>query len=340
MKKTFARLVLLSAVAAVALCVASLWAPYAGFRGETFVDIPKGAGTRAIARQLKRSGAIRFESQFLVARMLKPAARLQAGEYRFTRAASPWEVFGRIARGDVFYYELTVPEGQNLFDIAQSIEDLGLMSADRWLRAARNSASIRDLAPEAPTLEGYLFPSTYRLTRQMSAEQICLQMTDQFRRVWKQLGSPADVHRVVTLASLVEKETAVAEERRLVASVYANRLALGMKLDCDPTTIYAALLDKRYRGTIFQSDLASTNAYNTYQVAGLPPGPVANPGLAAIRAALNPAETKFLYFVARPDGSGAHQFSSDIDAHQKAVARYRRGNHKKAEAARAGKRVR
>jgi UPF0755 protein len=344
MKRTLARLALLSVAAAAALSAAlflvSLWVPYAGFRGETFVDIPKGAGIRAIARLLKRAGAVRFESQFLLARALKPRPRLQAGEYRFTRAASTWEVLGRVARGDVFYYELVVPEGRNMFEIAQSVEDLGLMSASTWLRAARNPASIRDLAPEAPTLEGYLFPSTYRVNRQMSAAQICLQMTGQFRHVWKELGSPGNVHRTVTLASLVEKETAVPDERRLVASVYVNRLALGMKLDCDPTTIYAALLERRYRGTIFQSDLASTNAYNTYQVAGLPPGPIANPGRAAIKAALDPAETKHLYFVARPNGNGSHEFSNDMEAHQRAVARYRRGNHKKAAPARAAKRVR
>jgi len=146
--------------------------------------------------------------------------------------------------------------------------------------------------------------------------------------VWKELGAPAGAHRLVTLASLVEKETALAGERPVIASVYRNRLAIGMKLDCDPTIIYAALLEKRYRGAIFQSDLASTNSYNTYQHAGLPPGPIANPGKRSLEAALAPAETKFLYFVARPDGTGAHQFSAGLDQHQRAVARYRRGNRK------------
>ncbi len=302
--------------------------PFAGFRGEAFVDIPKGSGTRAIARLLKRAGVVRFESQFLAARLLRPRATLQAGEYRFNRAAPAWEVFTRIAKGDVFYYELAVPEGRNMFDIAQSLEDLGLMKASEFLRAARNPALIRDLAPEAATLEGYLFPSTYRLTRLMPAEQICRQMTGQFRRVWKELGTPAGAHRLVTLASLVEKETAVAEERPVIASVFRNRLAMGMKLDCDPTTIYAALLENRYRGAIFQSDLASASRYNTYQHAGLPPGPIANPGKRALEAALAPAETKFLYFVARPDHTGTHQFSAGLDQHQLAVAQYRRGNRK------------
>jgi UPF0755 protein len=328
MKRTFARLILLSLLVLAALCVASLWAPYAGFRGEAFVDIPRGAGTRAIARLLTRAGVVRFESQFLAARLLRPRATLQAGEYRFNRAAPAWEIFTRIAKGDVFFYELPVPEGRNMFDIAQSLEDLGVMKANEFLRAARNPAPIRDLAPEAATLEGYLFPSTYRVTRLMPAEQICRQMTGQFRRVWKELGAPAGAHRLVTLASLVEKETAVAGERPVIASVYRNRLAIGMKLDCDPTIIYAALLENRYRGAIFQSDLASANRYNTYQHAGLPPGPIANPGKRSLQAALAPAETKFLYFVARPDGTGAHQFSAGLDQHQRAVARYRRGNRK------------
>ena len=339
MKRTFARLVLAAAAVGVAAAVLSLWVPFAGFRGEAFVDIPRGAGTRAIARLLKRAGVVRFESQFLAARLLRPRATLQAGEYRFNRAAPAWEVFTRIARGDVFYYELPVPEGRNMFDIAQSIEDLGLMKASEFLRAARNPAPIRDLAPEAATLEGYLFPSTYHLTRLMPAEQICRQMTGQFRRVWKELGAPAGAHRLVTLASLVEKETAVAAERPVIASVFRNRLAIGMKLDCDPTIIYAALLENRYRGAIFQSDLASASRYNTYQHAGLPPGPIANPGKSALEAALAPAETKFLYFVARPGHAGTHQFSAGLDQHQRAVAQYRRGN-RKANPARPAARVR
>ncbi|MDP3001451.1 MAG: endolytic transglycosylase MltG [Bryobacterales bacterium] len=339
MKRTFARLVLTALAVGVAAALPSLWLPFANFRGEAFVDIPKGSGTRAIARLLKRAGVVRFESQFLAARLLRPRATLQAGEYRFNRAAPAWEVFTRIAKGDVFYYELPVPEGRNMFDIAQSIEDLGLMKASEFLRAARNPAPIRDLAPEAATLEGYLFPSTYHLTRLMPAEQICRQMTGQFRRVWKELGAPAGAHRLVTLASLVEKETAAAGERPVIASVYRNRLALGMKLDCDPTTIYAALLENRYRGAIFQSDLASASRYNTYQHAGLPPGPIANPGKSALEAALAPAETKFLYFVARPDHTGTHQFSAGLDQHQRAVAQYRRGN-RKANPARPAARVR
>ena len=271
-------------------------------------------------------GVIRNEWQFLAARALDRRSVLQAGEYRFDRPLSPWDVFHKIARGDVFYYELRIPEGSNMFDIAAAVEKLGFIKQDAFLDVARNPAMISDLAPEAPTLEGYLFPSTYRLVRSTTAPQIAREMTTQFRKAWEQAGgSNIDVNRLVTLASLVEKETAVPAERADVASVYTNRLKIGMKLDCDPTTIYAAMLEGRYRGTIYRSDLDSPNPYNTYRNAGLPPGPIANPGMASLRAALKPTATSYLYFVAKPDGSGRHVFSETLEQHNAAVQAYRSG---------------
>ncbi len=305
----------------------SLSGPYQGFQQPVFVDFPKGTSTQAMAQALARSGVVQFAWQFMLIRALRPGSRLQAGEYQFSRADSPRGVFDRIVRGDVFFYELTVPEGSNMFDIAQSIDRLDFMKGSDFLLAARNPSLIRDLAPHAPTLEGYLFPSTYRVTRSTSVEQLCRMMTDLFRKHWRELqaGRSVPADEAVTLASLVEKETAVADERPLVASVYENRLRLGMALDCDPTTIYAALLEQRYRGTIYRSDLNSVNQYNTYQHAGLPPGPIANPGIASLKAALAPAETDYLYFVAKPDGSGSHQFSRTMEEHNRAVQKYRRG---------------
>jgi UPF0755 protein len=229
----------------------------------------------------------------------------------------------------VFYYELLIPEGKNIFEIAAVAADLGLFPAAKFLTAARNPASIKDLDPRAPTLEGYLFPSTYRVDRHITPEALCRMMTGRFREVWRALNAAGDVHATVTLASLIEKEAGVAADRPRIASVFANRLRIGMKLDCDPTTIYAALLDSRYRGVIHQSDLASENPYNTYRHAGLPPGPIANPGREALEAVLHPAESDALYFVLRADGSGAHTFSSTIAAHQAATEQYRRGNHTK-----------
>ncbi len=316
-------LLVLGAAVAGGYAVYRIEQPYQGFQGVTFVEFPRGTGTRAMAEQLAGAGVVHSNWEFLLARWASGVKVLQAGEYRFEGAASPMEVARRIGRGDIFYYELVVPEGRNVFDIAAEVEKLGLFPAEAFLQAARNPAPVHDLDPEAPTLEGYLFPDTYRLGRKTTPEQLCKLMTGKFRTAWKSLQTQADVHRTVTLASLVEKEGKLADERPKIAAVFANRLRIGMKLDCDPTTIYAALLEKRYRGAIYRSDLNSDQAYNTYKHVGLPPGPIANPGLASMRASLAPAESDSLFFVARADGSGGHEFSSNIAAHESAVERYR-----------------
>jgi UPF0755 protein len=326
MKRLILALVVLSIIGA-GLAYLSLNITYQGFRDPVILDFPKGTSTQAMAEQLAQSGVIRYAWQFLLLRVIDPAKKLQAGEYRFARADSPNGVLSRIARGDVFFYELVVPEGSNMFDIAASVGRLEFLKASDFLQAARNPALIRDLAPEAPTLEGYLFPATYRVTRSTTVQQVCAMMTSEFRKQWHDLqtsGNTRSINEIVTLASLVEKETGRPEDRPIVASVYENRLRKNMALDCDPTTIYAALLDARYRGTIYRSDLNSDNAYNTYRHPGLPPGPIANPGVASLKAALAPAETNYLYFVAKPDGSGGHQFSETIEQHNVAVQQYRR----------------
>lgn len=323
------RLALAALVVMIAGALVACWlvfAPYQGFSGETFVDIARGTGSRAIAGQLRSAGVLRSSAAFTLVRMIRPRSRLEAGEYRFSAPDSAWHIFDRLVRGDVFYYELTIPEGSNMFDIADAVDQLGFLKARDFLKVARNPAPIRDLAPKAPTLEGYLFPSTYRVTRQTTVEQLVRLMLAEFRRQWAKLNpaSGTDVNATVTLASLVEKETAVAQERPVVASVYRNRLRINMALDCDPTTIYAALLENRYRGTIYKSDLESTNAYNTYKHAGLPPGPIANPGAASLNAALHPANTEWLYFVRKPDSTGSHAFTATLAEHDKAVLAYRR----------------
>ena len=299
--------------------------PYAAFGDETFIDFPKGTGSAQMADMLARAGVIAHTWEFLAVRAIEPRRSLKAGEYQFTKPASVLEVYDRIARGDIFYYTLTVPEGQNLFDIAAEAEKLELFAAADFLRAARDGSSIRDLDPAAPSLEGYLFPSSYRLERHTTPERLCHLMTTRFREVWKEMGAPGNVHAVVTLASLVEREARFAMDRPLIASVFSNRLKIGMKLDCDPTTIYASLLDGRYRGAIHRSDLESENPYNTYRHAGLPPGAIANPGMASLQAVLEPANSDALYFVLRPDGSGSHQFSNNIAAHEAATEKYRHG---------------
>ena len=325
--RTTARLLLL-AVLAGGFLTFRLSRPYQGFQGQTFVDIPRGASTATMAVMLAKAGVVRSRWDFLLARLVKRGRVLQAGEYRFERPASPTEVLGRIARGDIFYYELVVPEGKNMFDIAAGVEDLGLFKASRFLAAARNPALIRDLDPLAPSLEGYLFPDTYKLSRHTTPEGLCRLMTAKFREAWASLMRNEDIHRTVTLASLVEKESKLAAERPKIAAVFENRLHIGMKLDCDSTTIYAALLDGRYSGVIHRSDLDSTHPYNTYRHAGLPPGPIANPSLASIRAVDAPDHTDALYFVLRPGDSGAHEFSANIAAHEAAAARFRRARKK------------
>lgn len=305
----------------------SLYQPYRGFTQPVFLDFDRGTSTREMAAELSSHGIIRYRWQFLLARVFRPSARLQAGEYQFANGASVWTVFDRIVRGDVFYYEVTAPEGSNMFDIAANVEQLGFIKAADFIKVARDPSLIHDLAPQAPTLEGYLFPSTYRITRRTTAAELCRIMTDLFRKQWRVLvppGTSPSVNAAVTLASMIEKETAVPAERATVASVYQNRLRIGMALDCDPTTIYAALLEHRYRGVIHRSDLASANDYNTYRHSGMPPGPIANPGIASLQAALQPAQTDYLYFVARGDSSGGHRFSSTIAEHERNVAAYRR----------------
>jgi UPF0755 protein len=321
-------LLLLVAAAAAAYVYYQVNLPFQGYSGEKFIDLTKGTPTRAFAATLQREGVVNRSWLFLAARAFMPGAKLQAGEYRFDHPISALDAYRKIAKGDIFYLEVTIPEGQNMFDIAATVAKLHTISEADFLKAARDPSSIRDLDPKAESLEGYLWPDTYRLLRTTTAAQLCGHMTHKFRSQWKGLTTQADLHRTVTLASLVEREARLPADRPLVASVFANRLAQGIKLDCDPTTVYAALLEGRYRGTIYKSDLASTNPYNTYQNPGLPPGPIANPGLSSLKAALAPADTKYLFFVARPDGSGGHTFSESLAQHAAAADLYRRAqNH-------------
>lgn len=298
---------------------------YQGFTGTVYVELPRGTSTSGMAAELARAGVIGSRWDFWIARLATRGRALQAGEYAFDHPASAMEVCGRIARGDIFFLELVVPEGKNMFEIGAAAEQLGAFKADDFVQAAKDPALIRDLDPQAPSLEGFLFPSTYRLGHRTTPAQLCRMMTDRFRAAWRGLNTDAGVHETVTLASLVEKEGKLEDERPLIAAVFANRLRLGMKLECDPTTIYAAQLLGVYRGTIYRSDLDRDHPYNTYSRVGLPPGPIANPGVPSLQAAIHPAGSDALYFVRRPGDSGGHQFSTSLAAHSIAVEKYRRG---------------
>ncbi len=286
-----------------------------------------GYSTRRIAAELKRAGVIRSEFAFLLWHELHHKRSLKAGEYRFEREATLPQVYGRIARGDIYFHVVTIPEGYTMFDIAKAMEDAGLGSAADFLQVAETQTPlISDLAPEATSLEGYLFPNTYQFTRTESLEEMAAAMVHQFRQVAQEIGLNAglnsDVPKVVTMASIVEKETAAPEERPLVASVYYNRLAQNIALDADPTVIYAELLAGTYQGSLHHDDLAVNSPYNTYRFPGLPPGPIGNPGRSSLEAALHPDNSKFLYFVS--DGNGHHRFARSLEEHNRNVAAYRR----------------
>lgn len=288
----------------------------------TSILLRSGYSTRRIAMELKKAGVIRSVFAFRLWRALRHNRSLKAGEYLFDRPATLPQVEDRIARGDIYFHVVTIPEGYTIFDIAKVIEDAGLGSARDFLQVAQTRTQlIADLAPEAKSLEGYLFPNTYQFTRTQSLEEMAAEMVHQFRQVAQQIGLNAELHRTVTMASIVEKETAGPEERPLVASVYYNRLARRMALDADPSVIYAQLLAGTYTGSLHHADLALASPYNTYRNPGLPPGPIANPGRGALEAALHPADTHFLYFVS--DGNGHHRFSRSLEEHNRNVTAYR-----------------
>lgn len=297
----------------------------AGPGGEVFLEVAPGTGSRAIGATLAAQGIIRSEYAFDVWHVLR-GGTLKAGEYRFDQPATLPDVYRRLVKGDVYTRTVTIPEGFNLFDIAQAVEDAQLGTKDSLLAAASQNVSlIADLDPGAKNLEGYLFPDTYRFQRHQPPSQILGAMVRRFRQNSASIGLQTDYHRIVTLASLVEKETPAAQDRPLVASVLSNRLARNMPLMTDPTVIYAALLEKRYRGTIYQSDLKRESAYNTYLHAGLPPGPICSPGTASLAAAMNPASSNYLYFVADAGAAGHSRFAATLEEHQRNVTAYRQG---------------
>jgi UPF0755 protein len=298
--------------------------PY-GPSAETFVHVAPGSSSAQISRELEEAGIVRSRFAFDLVRLLKRGT-LKAGVYRFDHPAPVPDIYSRIERGDVYTVSVTIPEGANIFDIGTRLQEAGIGTRRQFLLAAVEDVGlVRDLDPQARSLEGYLFPDTYRFSPDATDTQVAETMVRRFRRVAGELGLKEDVHRVVTIASLVERETAVPAERPLVASVFENRLAKNMPLMSDPTVIYGLELEGRWRGAIHQSDLSFNTAYNSYLHAGLPPGPVANPGVESLRAAMNPANTKYLYFVAAGANPQGHSlFSTTLEQHDRNVVGYRK----------------
>jgi UPF0755 protein len=326
---------LVVALAAIAAAVAGVYyarvdEKYQGYGGaEQFVEISPGAGSNAIGRLLVQSGVVRDEWTFRLAVYLTGTAReLKAGEYRFAGAVSAKEVARKLAHGDVFLRPITFPEGLTIKEMARLFESRGFGTAAAFVDAAKNTSPIRPLDPKADDLEGYLFPETYNLARRASAASLVSQMTARFNAVFDPaLRAEAEaqgktIREVVTLASLVEKETARAEERPIVAAVYLNRLRIGMGLQCDPTVIYALERAGKYDGNLTRENLRFDSPYNTYRYAGLPPGPIAAPGRSSIEAVLRPAKVDYLYFVSRNDGT--HVFATTLAEHNRNVRQWQK----------------
>jgi UPF0755 protein len=327
--------------------------------GQVFVMLRPGYSARHIAAELKGAGIIRSEDAFVIWHYAHPGRSLKAGEYLFDKSANMLEVQKRLQRGDVYFHTVIVPEGFTMFDIARAVEAAGLGPAGDFLKTAQSdTALISDFAPQAHSLEGYLFPDTYEFSRMMTTHEMAAAMVKQFRQVARQIslipstgdatqarlrqarlrvvakpappdpqagastGAPIGVERTVVMASIVEKETAVAEERPLVASVYYNRLAKNIALDADPSIIYAELLAGTYQGALHHDDMQFQSPYNTYRNTGLPPGPIGNPGRSALEAAMHPAQSDYYYFVA--DAQGHHRFARTIEEHNKNVVAYRK----------------
>jgi UPF0755 protein len=326
MRRAFIFLLILGILAAGYFYLA-IYRPYQAFATDgVYVDIPRGASQRTIARLLAENGVVRSRVAFeLLCRWRKPRS-MQAGEYFFNQPVTAFAVYEAIANGRVYVKEFVIPEGFTMFDIAELAASEGFLSRDQFLAAARDPSLIHDIAPDAPSLEGFLFPATYEFPRHMTGKDMAAAMVKKFRQEWQTLpitGAPPQqtIQDTVTLASLVERETPRPEERPHVAGVFENRLRIGQPLQCDPTVAYALTLAGLYTGKLSSNDLFFSSPYNTYRNRGLPPGPIANPGEAALRAALDPPPTEDLYFVANTEGG--HFFSKTLEEHNQNVARYR-----------------
>ena len=290
---------------------------------ERFVVLRPGYSTRRIANELSNAGVIHSASAFLIWHYFHHGRSLKAGEYLFDKPEDVREVHSRLARGDIYVHTVVVPEGFTMFDIAQAVQDAGLGKREEFLMLAKSDITlISDLDPQAQSLEGYLFPDTYQFTRAQSLSEVVREMVKRFRQQAAAIGLNTDVHRIVTMASIVEKETAVPEERPMVAGVYYNRLNSRVALGADPSIIYAKLLDGSYQGALHHEDMQVNSPYNTYRHIGLPPGPIGNPGRSSLEAAMRPVSSDYFYFVS--DGSGHHRFAHSLEEHNRNVAALRK----------------
>lgn len=306
----------------------ALHAPYKGYDGASATyEVRRGATTAQILRGLERRGVLRDAFvPVLYVKALRRDLRPKAGVYEFSGPMSPLDVLQRLGRGESLMLQVTVREGLDRFALAKLMSEAGLGSEGEWLEITADPALVSDIAPEATSLEGYLFPDTYRFSPGTAPKVVVEEMVENFRKQFGEelayIRTGLSVHETVTLASIVETEAQLAAERPLIASVYRNRMKKRMLLQADPTVIYAMKLAGTWNGNIRKSDLRMSSPYNTYAKTGLPPGPIASPGLASLRAAANPAESDMLYFVAKNDGS--HVFARTLDEHNRNVAEWQK----------------
>ena len=329
MKKKILALAVLAFIACLGVTGTEILRSYRGYAGQTIVEIPPGTQAPEVATRLVEKGVIAHRWPFL---LIYGADRwrhhLKAGEYLFDHPMRPLDVYRKLIRGEVYFRSVVIPEGSNRFDIARILQGRLGIDPEDFLRVTREASPIRDLDPHAPSLEGYLFPDTYRFEFHPTTAHIAMAMLARFREVLRQdfqqdlNQSDKNIHQVMTLGSLIEKETPNPDERRVIAQVFELRLQKGMLLQCDPTVAYAAEMAQLPSAPITESDLNLKSPYNTYVHTGLPPGPICNPGKASILAALHPASTDYLYFVS--NNHGGHRFARTLAEHQRNVARYRK----------------
>lgn len=317
-------LLLLPVVLLAGAVAAYLYMPYDREARQVRFLVPKGASFQEISRDLARDGLLRFPELFsLLARLMQRDQDVRAGEYLFDSSWNPRALLDALRQGRVVLRKVTIPEGSTVLQIARLLERARLADPREVLQAQTDPAFLQELGVEAGSLEGFLFPDTYYFAEGLPAREILRHMVARFREVvdpeirGRQETLGLSLLEVVTLASIVEKETGNDEEKPLVASVLHNRLARGMPLQCDPTVIYGI---EGFDGNLTREHLTTPTPYNTYTQAGLPLGPIANPGAVALLAAVAPADTSYLYFVSKNDGT--HQFSSTLREHNLAVRRY------------------
>ncbi len=312
--------------------------PFKAYAADSvLVEIPPRSSTMSILGALEAGGVIRDRRLALFTlKVLHRGRTLKAGEYRFRGPRTLEQVLLTIASGDVVTYRITVPEGFTVDDVSALLASQGFGTEAGYHALFTLPREFDGVPPDAPSLEGFLFPDTYTITRSMGPREILGLMTRQFARRCPRPPQGTSLLALTTLASLVEKETAVPDERPVVAAVYRNRLRKGMLLQCDPTTIYALKRLGTWKGFLPRSQLTVDDAYNTYVRPGLPPGPICNPGLASLRAAAEPADVEYIYFVASGDGS--HQFTSSYEEQEKNAERYHLARRAAREAAAAEER--